>query len=36
MASLLHTDREGRSLAAALIEQSGLPATLWLRRYLRR
>ena len=34
MASLLHTDRAGRSFAAALIEQSGLPATRWLRRYL--
>ncbi|GAA2228682.1 desferrioxamine E synthetase DesD [Kitasatospora cystarginea] len=34
MASLLHTDREGRSLAAALIEQSGLAPEVWLRRYL--
>ncbi|WP_431679364.1 IucA/IucC family protein [Kitasatospora sp. KL5] len=34
MAALLHTDREGRSLAAALIAQSSLPAEVWLRRYL--
>ncbi|MBM7084793.1 IucA/IucC family protein [Micromonospora humidisoli] len=34
MAALLHTDREGRSLAAALITESGLPARQWLRRYL--
>ncbi|WP_221462884.1 IucA/IucC family protein [Streptomyces olivoverticillatus] len=34
MASLLHTDREGRSLAAALIKQSGLAPEVWLRRYL--
>ncbi|MFD2767934.1 IucA/IucC family protein [Micromonospora eburnea] len=34
MASLLHTDRDGRSLAAALIAESGLPAEEWLRRYL--
>ncbi|MDH6128489.1 IucA/IucC family siderophore biosynthesis protein [Kitasatospora sp. GP82] len=34
MASLLHTDHEGRSLAAALIEQSGLAPEVWLRRYL--
>ncbi|MGI5244088.1 IucA/IucC family protein [Dactylosporangium sp. CA-139066] len=34
MASLLHVDRDGRSLCAALIERSGLPATVWLRRYL--
>ncbi|GAA1896054.1 desferrioxamine E synthetase DesD [Streptomyces sodiiphilus] len=34
MASLLHTDREGRSLAAALVRESGLEPTLWLRRYL--
>lgn len=34
MASLLHTDREGRSLAAALIERSGLDPQEWLRRYL--
>ncbi|WP_431047537.1 IucA/IucC family protein [Streptomyces sp. P1-3] len=35
MASLLHTDAEGRSLAAALITRSGLPPQEWLRRYLR-
>ncbi|MFF2845616.1 IucA/IucC family protein [Streptomyces sp. NPDC058001] len=35
MASLLHTDRAGRSLAAALITGSGLPPVEWLRRYLR-
>ncbi|SCL34734.1 Siderophore synthetase component [Micromonospora nigra] len=34
MASLLHTDGEGRSLAAALVADSGLPAAEWLRRYL--
>ncbi|MEU1884841.1 IucA/IucC family siderophore biosynthesis protein [Micromonospora rifamycinica] len=34
MAALLHTDRDGRSLAAALIAESGLPARRWLRRYL--
>ncbi|WFE92930.1 IucA/IucC family siderophore biosynthesis protein [Micromonospora sp. WMMD987] len=34
MAALLHTDRDGRSLAAALIAESGLPARQWLRRYL--
>ncbi|MFY1622587.1 IucA/IucC family protein [Micromonospora sp. WMMD735] len=34
MAALLHTDRDGRSLAAALIAASGLPAREWLRRYL--
>jgi len=34
MAALLHTDREGRSLAAELIAQSGLGAEAWLRRYL--
>ncbi|WP_432927903.1 IucA/IucC family protein [Microbispora sp. CA-135349] len=34
MASLLHTDQEGRSFAAALIEQSGLAPEVWLRRYL--
>ncbi|MFD9123856.1 IucA/IucC family protein [Kitasatospora sp. NPDC059571] len=34
MAALLHTDRAGRSLAAALVRQSGLPAEQWLRRYL--
>ncbi|MFE2068273.1 IucA/IucC family protein [Streptomyces sp. NPDC059467] len=35
MASLLHVDHEGASFAAALIEQSGLPAVDWLRSYLR-
>ncbi|MDW4907513.1 IucA/IucC family siderophore biosynthesis protein [Streptomyces sp. ADMS] len=34
MASLVHVDHEGRSFAAALIEQSGLTPTEWLRRYL--
>jgi siderophore synthetase component len=34
MASLLHTDTEGRSLVAALIGQSGLAPEEWLRRYL--
>jgi siderophore synthetase component len=34
MASLLHTDREGRSFTAALIEQSGHAPEVWLRRYL--
>ncbi|MEV4726252.1 IucA/IucC family protein [Micromonospora humida] len=34
MAALLHTDRDGRSLAAALIAGSGLPTREWLRRYL--
>ncbi|WP_194896191.1 IucA/IucC family protein [Catenulispora pinisilvae] len=34
MASLLHVDRDGGSLAAALIEQSGLAPEAWLRRYL--
>ncbi|MGI5162425.1 IucA/IucC family protein [Microbispora sp. CA-102843] len=34
MAALLHTDSEGRSFAAALIEQSGLAPEVWLRRYL--
>ncbi|MEH1013975.1 IucA/IucC family siderophore biosynthesis protein [Micromonospora sp. CPCC 206060] len=33
MAALLHTDRDGRSLAAALIAQSGLAPAVWLRRY---
>ncbi|KAB1986716.1 IucA/IucC family protein [Streptomyces triticiradicis] len=35
MASLLHVDHEGRGLAAALIEHSGLAPVEWLRRYLR-
>ncbi|MFI7414817.1 IucA/IucC family protein [Streptomyces sp. NPDC049627] len=35
MASLVHVDHEGASFAGALIEQSGLAPTEWLRRYLR-
>jgi siderophore synthetase component len=35
MASLLHVDHEGRGLAAALVERSGLPPREWLRHYLR-
>ncbi|RKN47762.1 IucA/IucC family protein [Micromonospora endolithica] len=34
MASLLHVDGDGRSLAAALIAASGQPPAQWLRRYL--
>ncbi|TDC00771.1 IucA/IucC family siderophore biosynthesis protein [Micromonospora fluostatini] len=34
MASLLHLDRAGDSFAVALVEESGLPAGEWLRRYL--
>ncbi|WP_050495310.1 IucA/IucC family protein [Streptomyces sp. NRRL F-5702] len=34
MASLLHTDREGKSLAVSLIAASPLPPEVWLRRYL--
>ncbi|QNP72541.1 IucA/IucC family siderophore biosynthesis protein [Streptomyces roseirectus] len=34
MASLIHVDHEGRSLAAELIERSGLEPAQWLRRYL--
>ncbi|MFI5800075.1 IucA/IucC family protein [Streptomyces sp. NPDC051677] len=34
MASLVHVDHEGRSVAGALIEQSGLAPVEWLRRYL--
>lgn len=34
MASLLHIDRDGASLASSLIESSGLDAATWLRRYL--
>ncbi|MFD9389699.1 IucA/IucC family protein [Streptomyces sp. NPDC060000] len=34
MASLVHVDHEGRSVAGALIEQSGLPPAEWLRGYL--
>ncbi|MFI0794402.1 GNAT family N-acetyltransferase [Micromonospora rubida] len=34
MASLLHVDSAGGSFAAALVAESGLPAGVWLRRYL--
>ncbi|MEV0243941.1 IucA/IucC family siderophore biosynthesis protein [Streptomyces sp. NPDC050674] len=34
MASLVHVDDQGASIAGALIEQSGLAPTEWLRRYL--
>ncbi|MDO3703126.1 IucA/IucC family siderophore biosynthesis protein [Micromonospora sp. C28SCA-DRY-2] len=34
MASLLHVDRDGRSLAGALVAESGLTPAQWLRRYL--
>ncbi|MFG2291658.1 IucA/IucC family protein [Streptomyces sp. NPDC048595] len=34
MASLLHTDHDGDSFAAALIKESGLAPAVWLRRYL--
>ncbi|MDQ1019331.1 IucA/IucC family protein [Streptomyces afghaniensis] len=34
MASLVHVDHEGASVAGALIERSGLTPTEWLRRYL--
>ncbi|HWT95169.1 MAG TPA: IucA/IucC family siderophore biosynthesis protein [Solirubrobacteraceae bacterium] len=34
MASLLHVDRDGASLAAALIARSGLSAEAWVRQYL--
>ncbi|MEU1577453.1 IucA/IucC family siderophore biosynthesis protein [Streptomyces collinus] len=34
MASLVHVDRQGASVAGALIEQSGLAPKEWLRRYL--
>ncbi|MEV6164694.1 IucA/IucC family siderophore biosynthesis protein [Streptomyces sp. NPDC052052] len=34
MASLLHTDHEGGSVAAALIAESGLAPEVWLRHYL--
>ncbi|MFI6035589.1 IucA/IucC family protein [Streptomyces sp. NPDC051315] len=34
MASLVHVDHEGRSVAGALIEQSGQSPTQWLRAYL--
>lgn len=33
MASLLHVDADGKSVAAALIRRSGLPAEEWLDRY---
>ncbi|GIF74887.1 GNAT family N-acetyltransferase [Asanoa siamensis] len=35
MASLLHRDRSGRSLAAELVAASGLPADRWVATYLR-
>ncbi|MFE9096288.1 IucA/IucC family protein [Streptomyces sp. NPDC007264] len=35
MASLLHVDHEGASVAGALIERSGLTPAEWLRRYAR-
>jgi siderophore synthetase component len=34
MASIVHRDAQGRSLLAALIEQSGVSAETWLRAYL--
>ncbi|WP_416982813.1 IucA/IucC family protein [Streptomyces sp. T028] len=34
MASLVHVDHEGKSVAGALVEQSGLAAAEWLRHYL--
>ncbi|MEU2111720.1 IucA/IucC family siderophore biosynthesis protein [Streptomyces sp. NPDC019507] len=34
MASLVHTDRSGKSFAGALITESGLAPVVWLRRYL--
>ncbi|MEE1621295.1 GNAT family N-acetyltransferase [Zafaria sp. J156] len=34
MASLLHVDHEGRSLAAALVRRSGLEPAEWIARYL--
>ncbi|MFF3844643.1 IucA/IucC family protein [Streptomyces sp. NPDC002328] len=34
MASLVHVDHMGRSVAGALVEQSGLAPTEWLRHYL--
>ncbi|MDT0392307.1 IucA/IucC family protein [Streptomyces dubilierae] len=34
MASLVHVDHEGASVAGALIQRSGLAPTEWLRRYL--
>ncbi|MCD9872175.1 IucA/IucC family protein [Streptomyces guryensis] len=35
MACLVHVDQEGASFAGALVEQSGLAPTEWLRHYLR-
>jgi siderophore synthetase component len=35
MASLLHRDRDGNSLTAALIRESGVPAATWVASYLR-
>ncbi|MFE7647599.1 IucA/IucC family protein [Streptomyces phaeoluteigriseus] len=35
MAALVHVDHEGRSVAGALIERSGLAPAEWLRHYLR-
>ncbi|WP_328496168.1 IucA/IucC family siderophore biosynthesis protein [Streptomyces sp. NBC_00414] len=35
MASLVHVDHDGSSIAASLIERSGLTPAEWLRRYLR-
>ncbi|MEV0553945.1 IucA/IucC family siderophore biosynthesis protein [Streptomyces sp. NPDC050597] len=35
MASLVHVDHEGASIAATLVERSGLTPVEWLRRYLR-
>ncbi|MFL1902801.1 IucA/IucC family protein [Streptomyces tauricus] len=35
MASLVHVDHDGSSIAAALIERSGLTPVEWLRRYLK-
>ncbi|QEU85875.1 IucA/IucC family protein [Streptomyces viridosporus] len=35
MASLVHVDHEGKSVAGALIERSGLAPAEWLRHYLR-
>ncbi|MFK4807012.1 IucA/IucC family protein [Microbacterium sp. ZW CA_36] len=35
MASLLHRDASGRSFATSLVRASGIPATQWVRAYLR-
>lgn len=35
MTALLHVDRDGQALLPVLVRRSGLPATEWLRRYLR-